>query len=74
MWIAIVVVGVIALGAFCVALGVSLGRYGDREDEYQYRHDVAEALNQLDGRVAAMEPTDDNDQPDDLGPLGNAGY
>jgi hypothetical protein len=59
IWLAVVTV--IALGAFAIALGVSLGRNGDREDEYHYRDQMAEANHQLDQRLKALEPDKDND-------------
>jgi hypothetical protein len=55
MIIAVVLVGLVASLALAVALGVSLGRNGDREDEYVYRSQVGEALNQLDQRLLAQE-------------------
>jgi ABC-type transporter Mla subunit MlaD len=62
MVVGLVVVAVLAMAALAVALGVSLGRYGDREDEYTYRQQMAEAVNQLDERLKQLEPPTDNDQ------------
>jgi hypothetical protein len=47
---------VIAIVALSIATGVSLGRNGDREDEYHYREQMDEALGQLDDRLRALEP------------------
>jgi hypothetical protein len=58
MVVAIVVVGLIALVALAIATGVSLGRNGDRMDEYHYRSQIDEALHQLDERLKEVEPPD----------------
>jgi hypothetical protein len=47
---------VIATLALAIALGTSLGRNGDREDEAVYRAQVDEALSQLDARLSPLEP------------------
>jgi hypothetical protein len=54
IWLAIVTV--IALAAMAVALGTSLGRQGDKEDEWVYREQMTEAVNQLDERLKQVEP------------------
>lgn len=63
MWVAIAVVGILALAGLGMALGVSLGRYGDREDEQQYRNQVAEGMNQLHDRLRKLEDDEDDTQP-----------
>jgi hypothetical protein len=55
---------ILSILAVAMASGVSLGRQGDREDEYHYRDQVAEALNQLHERVRRVEP-DDPLKPED---------
>lgn len=42
--------------ALSIAAGTSLGRYGDREDEFQYRHQMDEAMHQFDERLRRLEP------------------
>jgi hypothetical protein len=55
---------VIALLALAIAVGTSLGRNGDQEDEYTYRAQVDEALSQLDARLSPLEPPEPHyDQP-----------
>lgn len=52
MWygVAALVVGIIALG---IALGTSLGRRGDREDELHYRAELLESLEAVRSQLAA---------------------
>ena len=56
MVIALVLVGLVASVALAIAVGVSLGRSGDREDEYHFRGQVDEALHQLGDRLKEVEP------------------
>jgi hypothetical protein len=55
---------VIAILALAIAVGTSLGRNGDQEDEIVYRAQVDEALGQLDARLSPLEPPEPhNDKP-----------
>jgi hypothetical protein len=46
----------VAMAGLAVAVGVSLGRDGDRQDERVYRASVDEGMNQLDERLRKVEP------------------
>jgi hypothetical protein len=46
----------VAICALTVAVGVSLGRQGDREDIHLWRADTDEALHNLDERLKKVEP------------------
>jgi hypothetical protein len=56
IWLAFVTV--IAVMALAIALGTSLGRQGDKEDEWHYRDQMTEAVNQLDERLKKIEPSE----------------
>jgi hypothetical protein len=51
----------IALVALCIAVGVSLGRQGDREDIHLWRNDTDEALHNFDERLRKLEPDENDD-------------
>jgi hypothetical protein len=66
MLIGLIVVAIVAMLALAIALGTSLGRQGDNEDELAYRHQMVEGMNQLDERLKKIEPDEpeDDDEPD----------
>jgi hypothetical protein len=66
MLIGLIVVAIVAMLALAIALGTSLGRQGDNEDELHYRHQMVEGMNQLDERLKKIEPDEpeDDDEPD----------
>jgi hypothetical protein len=52
---------VLAAIAIAIAIGVSLGRDGDRQNEYFYRQQMDETLGNLTNRVKALEPEEEDD-------------
>jgi hypothetical protein len=59
LWLAVLTV--VALVALAIAVGTSLGRQGDKEEEWHYRDQMAEAVNQLDERLKQVEPSKTED-------------
>jgi hypothetical protein len=68
MTIWLVVTTVIAVVALGIAIGTSLGRDGDREDEYHYRAQMDEAHHQVTERLRQLEGDDDYNDPPPEGP------